>query len=182
MLKSRSTDPRPLTLREVFNRKVFTVNDVRYGMTAWHATRACGRTAHGARLVAALHAGGCNQVLRGTFARADGKLVGTVGIANLRTARAASITAKIANSGKDTYLKPLAGRGTTKNVGNGIAFAAAEARGHYVLLSWIQAPNGKTIPQSERRAASVFEPNVIFGSKLGFALQYRGIAGKPYRR
>lgn len=180
MLKSRSTDPRPLTLREVFHRKTFTVNGVRYVMTTWHATRACGRTAHGAKLVAALHAGGCNQVLRASFARADGRLVGTVGIANLKTARAASITAKLANTVKDTWIKPLPGRGTTKNLGNGIAFASAESRGHYVVLSWIQAPNGKPIPKTQRRAAGVFEPNVIYGSKLLFALQYRGIAGKPY--
>jgi hypothetical protein len=180
MLKSRSTDPRPITLREVFNRKVFTVNGVRYVMTTWQATRACGRTAHGTKLVAALRAGGCNQVLRASFARADGNLVGTIGIANLKTARAAAITAKVANTVKDTYLKPLPGRGTTKNLGNGIAFASAESRGHYVVLSWIQAPNGKTIPKSQRRAAAVFEPNVIYGSKLLFALQYRGIAGKPY--
>lgn len=182
MLKSRATDPRALTLREVFRRKAFTVSGVHYVMTAWQATRACGRTVHGARLVSALHAGGCNQVLRGTFARADGTLAGTIGIANLKTARAASITAKLANAVKDTYLKPLPGRGTTKNLGNGIAFASAEARGHYVLLSWIQAPSGKSIPKSQRRAASGFGPNVIFGSKLGFALQYRGIAGKPYGR
>ena len=180
MLKSRSTDPRPLTLREVFNRKAFTVNGVRYVMTTWQATRACGRTAHGTKLVAALRAGGCNQVLRASFARADGKLVGTVGIANLRTARAAAITAKVANTVKDTYLKPLPGRGTTRNLGNGIAYASAESRGHYVVLSWIQAPNGKTIPTNHRKAAAVFEPNVIYGSKLLFALQYRGIAGKPY--
>ncbi len=180
MLKSRSTDPRPLTLREVFNRKAFTVNGVRYVMTARQATRACGKTAHGARLVSALRAGGCNQVLRGTFARADGRLAGTIGIANLKTARGASITAKLANAGKDTYLQPLPGRGTTKSLGKGIAFASAEARGHYVLLSWIQAPSGKSIPKNQRKAASVFAPNVIYGSKLGFALQYRGIAGKPY--
>ncbi|HEU5158914.1 MAG TPA: hypothetical protein VFU43_18100 [Streptosporangiaceae bacterium] len=182
MLKSRTTDPHPLTLREVFNRKAFTISGVRYVMTTWHATRACGRTAHGARLVAAFRAGGCNQVLRGTFARADGTLAGTIGIANLRTARGASITAKIANTVSDTYLKPLPGRGATRNLGNGIAFASAEARGHYVLLSWIQAPNGKPIPQNLRRAASFFQPNVTYGTKLGFALQYRGIAGKPYGR
>jgi hypothetical protein len=180
MLTSRSTDPRPLTLREVFRRKAFTVNGVRYVMAGWHATRACGKTAHGAKLVSALRAGGCNQVVRGTFARADGVLAGTIGIANMKTARAASITAKLANAGRDTYLQPLPGRGVTKNLGKGIAFASAEARGHYVLLSWIQAPSGKPIPKSRRKAATVFQPNVVYGSKLSFSLQYRGIAGKPY--
>jgi hypothetical protein len=180
MLKSRSTDPRPLTLREVFQRKVFTVGGVRYVMTAWQATRACGKTVQGAKLVSALRAGGCNQVLRGTFARADGRLVGTVGIANMRTARAATITAKLANATKDASIRALPGRGTTKNMGKGIAFASAEPRGHYVVLSWIQAPNGKPIPRSQRKAATVFEPNVMYGTRLGFALQYRGIAGKPY--
>jgi hypothetical protein len=180
MLKSRQTDPRPLTLREVFNRKKFTVSRVRYVMTRWQATRACGKTMQGTKLVAAMRSGGCNQVLRGTFARADGKLVGTVGIANMRTARAATVTAKLANGTKDAYLEPLPGGGTTRKLGQGIAYASAEARGHYVVFSWIQAPSGKTIPRNQRKAAAAFGPNVIYGTKLGFALQYRGIAGKPY--
>jgi hypothetical protein len=180
MLRSRSTDPRPLTLSEAFRRKVFTVSGVHYVLTAAQATRSCARTAHGAALVSALRAGGCSQMLRGTFARADGGLAGTIGVANLRTARAATATAKVANAAKDAYLRPLPGRGATKNLGKGIAFASAEARGHYVLLSWIQAPDGKPIPRAMRKGATVFEPSVIYGSRLGFALQYRGIAGKPY--
>ncbi|HEX6472558.1 MAG TPA: hypothetical protein VF069_25935 [Streptosporangiaceae bacterium] len=180
MLASRSTDPHPLTLGEAFRRKVFTVNGVHYVLTAAQATRSCTRTAHGAKLVSALRAGRCSQMLRGTFARADGGLAGTVGVANLGTARAASLTAKVANATKDAYLRPLPGRGVTKNLGKGIAFASAEARGHYVLLSWIQAPNGKAVPRAMRKGATVFEPSVIYGSRLGFALQYRGIAGKPY--
>ncbi|HEY7483846.1 MAG TPA: hypothetical protein VH912_05230 [Streptosporangiaceae bacterium] len=180
MLKGRTTDPRPLTLSEVFRRKTFTVSGVRYVMTKWHATRACTKTVHSAKLVSAMRTGGCNQVLRASFARADGKLAGTIGIANLRSARGATATAKLANATKDAYLQPLPGSGATKTLGKGIAFASAEARGHYVLLSWIQAPNGKAIPKSQRKAATVFGPNVVYGSRLGFALQYRGIAGKPY--
>jgi hypothetical protein len=180
MLRSRATDPRPLTLREVFGRKSFTVSGVRYVMTTRHATRACTKTVHGAKLVSAMRTGGCNQVLRASFATADGKLAGTVGVANLKTARAASATAKLSNGAKDAYVVPLPGGGVTRTLGKGIAFASAEARGHYVVLSWIQAPNGKAIPQSRRKAATTFGPSVTYGSRLGFALQYRGIAGKPY--
>src|SRR5918999_2124255 len=147
MLKSRSTDPRPLTLREAFNRKKFTAGGVRYVMTTWQATRSCAKTVNSSKLVSAVRTGGCNQVLRGTFARADGRLAGTIGVANLRTARAATVTAKLANATKDAYLQPLPGGGVTKTLGKGIAFASAEARGHYVVFSWIQAPNGRTIPQ-----------------------------------
>jgi hypothetical protein len=180
MLRSRATDPRPLTLREAFGRKSFAVSGVRYVMTTRHATRACTKTVHSARLVSAMRTGGCNQVLRASFATADGKLAGTVGVANLKTARAASATAKLANGAKDAYLAPLPGSGATRTLGKGVAFAAAEARGHYVVLSWIQAPNGRAIPQNRRKAASTFGPSVTYGSRLGFALQYRGIAGKPY--
>jgi hypothetical protein len=182
MLKSRSTDPRPLTLREVFRRKRFTAGGVRYVMTTWQTTRSCPKTMNGARLVSAVRRGGCTQVLRGTFARADGKLAGTIGIANLRTDRAATATANLANATKDAYLQPLPGGGVTKTLGNGIAYASAEARGHYVIFSWIQAPNGRTIPRANRKAAAAFGPHVVYGSRLGFALQYRGIAGKPYGR
>jgi hypothetical protein len=182
MLKSRSTDPRPLTLREVFRRKRFTAGGARYVMTTWQATRSCPKTMNGARLLSAMRRGGCTQVLRGTFARTDGKLAGTIGIANLRTDRAAITTAKLANATKDAYLQPLPGGGVTKTLGKGIAYASAEARGHYVVFSWIQAPDGRTIPRANRKAAAAFGPNVVYGSRLGFALQYRGIAGKPYGR
>jgi hypothetical protein len=179
MLTSRSTDPRPLTFREVFNRKTFRAGSGGYLMTTRHATRTCAKTVHGSKLAWALRAGGCSQVLRGSFVTADGALVGTIGVANLKTARAATLAQRAA-SAKDAYLQPLPGGGKTKTLGNGIAFATAEARGHYLVLSWVQAPNGKAIPRSHRKAAAAFAPNVIYGSKLGFALQYRGIAGKPY--
>lgn len=174
-LKSRTTDPRALALSEVFKRHRFG----KYVLTAQRQDRNCAKVVHGARFAAVLKAGHCTQLLRATFTTTNGKLIGTIGVANLATATAAR-KAQSAGAGKDAWLLPLPGSGTTKKIGKGSALGTTEARGHYLLLSWVQRPDGKDLPTSQRGTVSTFVSQVILGSNLGTALQYRGISGKPY--
>jgi hypothetical protein len=174
-LKSRSSDPNPLTLGEVFKHHKFG----RYVMAAQRRDGNCGKVVHGARFAAALKSGGCTQLLRATFRTTDGKLIGTVGVANLKTETAARKVQQ-AGAGKDAWMLPLPGSGTTKKIGKGSALGTAETRGHYVLLSWVQRPDGKELTAGQRGTVSTFVARVILGSNLTTALQYRGISGKPY--
>jgi hypothetical protein len=174
-LKSRSTDPTPLTVAEVFKNDSFG----HYKMTATSSSTNCGKDVHGAKFTTALKTAGCTQLLRATFTTTDGKLIGSVGVANLKTLAAAQ-TAMKAGSGKDAWLLPLAGTGTTKKIGKGEALGKGEVHGHYLVLSWVQRPDGKAIPTSQQRLVTAFVHDVIVGSNLGTALQFRGIDGKPY--
>ncbi|MGI8328567.1 hypothetical protein ACRYCC_01310 [Actinomadura scrupuli] len=174
-LKNRATDPQPLTLAEVFKHRRFG----RYVMTAKRQDGNCAKVVHGTRFAAALKSGGCTQMLRATFSTTDGKLIGSIGVANLRTDSAAK-KVQAAGAGKDAWLLPLPGTGSTKKIGKGSALGTAEARGHYVLLSWVQRPDGKEMTAGQRGTVSTFVSQVILGSNLSPALQYRGISGKPY--
>lgn len=179
-IQTRATDPEPLTLNEVFGRKSFAAKGVKYVMYTRAASRSCPATVNGAQLVKVLKKAGCTQALRATFARSDGKLVGTVGVLNLRSEKAAKAVER-AGAGKDAYLRPLAGKGVTKKIGSGAALGTISVRGHYLVMTWVERPNGKEIPRSQHSAISTFGQQVVLGSNLSKALYYRGIEGKPFR-
>ncbi|MFP3963594.1 hypothetical protein SMC26_14830 [Actinomadura fulvescens] len=179
-LKSRVTDPRPLTLNEAFGKRSFTSTTGKVARTAWKAQRGCAGIVNGVALGKALKKGGCSQALRATFARGDGKLIGTVGVLNLKT-EAAARAAERAAAAKDAYLQPLAGTGVTKKIGKGEALGTAEVRGHYLVMTWVQRPDGKKIAAKYHRLVSTFGQELIRGSNLKFALTYRETEGKPFR-
>jgi hypothetical protein len=179
--KSKATDPKPLTFKEVFTKKKFTAGGVSYVMTARKAT-ACGKAVHGVKLLAAMKGGKCTQFLRGTFATGNGKLIGTIGIANLSTAAAAN-AASTAGKAKDAYLIALPAKGITAKIGQGQALGEAQARGHYLIMSWVQLPNGKKIATGSAayKVAQAFVQNVIVGSNVSPALHARDETGKPWQ-
>ncbi|HEV7935543.1 MAG TPA: hypothetical protein VGP70_24905 [Actinomadura sp.] len=178
---SRATDPRPLTVNEIFRHRRFAVAGKRYAMTAARSDRVCGKTVNGAKLVAALRRGSCTQVLRATFASGDGRLIGTVGVANLRSAAGAKAVSRVWND-KDAWVQPVPGPGITKKIGTGSALGTFRYKGHYLLMTWVQQPNGKEIPSSQHPAVSKFSQDVMLGSGLFEALNYRGNEGKPLEK
>jgi hypothetical protein len=179
--KSRATDPKPLTFKEVFTKKKFTAGGVSYVLTARSSTT-CAKAVHGVKLLGAMKSGKCTQFLRGTFATANGKLIGTIGVANLSTSSAATI-ASTAGKAKDAYLIALPAKGLTAKIGQGQALGEAQARGHYLIMSWVQLPNGKKIPTGSAayKVAQAFVQNVIVGSNVSPALHARDETGKPWQ-
>ncbi|MFI6522400.1 hypothetical protein ACIBF1_43105 [Spirillospora sp. NPDC050679] len=179
-LKSRQTDPKPLSLGEVFGKSSFKAGKQKYVRAGAKATKGCTGTVTGATLTSAVKKGGCSQALRASYARSDRKLIGTVGILNLKTENAAKQARKAALA-KDSFLQPLPGAGSTKTLGKGEALGTAEVRGHYLVMTWVQRPDGKKIPASAHPAVTAFAQQVIQGSNLSFALHYRETEGKPFR-
>jgi hypothetical protein len=179
-LKNRATDPSPLTLNEVFGKKSFTAGGQKYVRTGWNAKKGCTGTVQGAKLTSVVKKGGCSQALRATFARGDGKLIGTVGVLNLKTDAAAKLAQRAAVA-KDAFLQPLPGTGVSSKIGKGEALGTAEARGHYLLMTWVQRPDGKKILTQYHKTVSAFGQQLIRGSNLSFALHYRETEGKPFR-
>ncbi|WP_030176040.1 hypothetical protein [Spirillospora albida] len=180
-LKSRATDPKPLTLSEVFGKKTFKAGKQKYVRTAWNAKRGCTGIVGGAALVTALKKGSCSQALRATYALSNGKLIGTVGVLNLKTEAAAKQAVKAA-AAKDAYLRALPGTGITRTNGKGEALGTSEARGHYVVMTWVQRPDGKKIASSYHPVVSAFGAQLVKGSDLAFALAYRETEGKPLQK
>ncbi|MFI0356279.1 hypothetical protein [Actinomadura sp. 9N407] len=178
-LKSRTTDPSPLTLKEAFGKTGFKADGEKYVRTGWHARRDCTKTINGTKLTAAIKKGGCSQALRATYARGDKVLVGTVGVLNLKTEDAAKAAQKAAVA-KDAFLQPLPGKGVSKTIGKGEALGTARAQGHYLVMTWVQRPDGKKIASKYHKTVSAFGEQLLKGSNLSFALHYRETEGKPF--
>jgi hypothetical protein len=175
-LQSRVTDPKSLTLNEVFKARKFKAGGRSYVMTARRSERKCTAGTHGTAFRKSLVKGRCTQLLRATFS--NGKLIGTIGVLNLKTQVAAD-AAQAASRPKDAFVMPLPGAGTTKKIGQGLSLTTAEADGHYLIMSWVQYPTGKKIAKSDYKAVTSFVQNATLGSNLRPALNYRSMEGKP---
>jgi hypothetical protein len=175
-LQSRATDPKPLTLNEIFKTRKFKAGGRSYVVTARRSERKCTAGAHGTTFRKSLVKGRCTQLLRATFS--NGKLIGTIGVLNLKT-QAAANAAQAASRAKDAFVMPLPGAGTTKKIGQGLSLTTAEADGHYLIMSWVQYPTGKKITKSDYGAVASFVRNATLGSNLRPALNYRSMEGKP---
>jgi hypothetical protein len=175
-LQSRATDPKLLTLNEIFKNRSFKAGGRRYLMTARRSERKCSPPTHGTKFRKALARGSCTQVLRATFS--NGKLIGTIGVINLKT-QAAATSAQSASKTKDAFVLALPGTGTTKKIGQGLSLTTTEVNGHYLIMSWVQYPTGKQIAKSDYKAVTSFVKYTTYGSNLRTALNYRSMEGKP---
>ncbi|TDB93782.1 hypothetical protein [Actinomadura sp. 7K534] len=180
-LKSRTTDPKPLTLKEVFGKGKFKAHGHNYVRTAVNAKKSCASVVGGRALETTLKQGRCTQALRATYALTGGQLIGTVGVFNLETEAAAKKAVKAA-AAKDAFLQALPGKGVSKTNGRGEALGTSQARGHYLLMTWVQRPDGKKIPAKHHAAVRVFGAEMVKGSNLALALNYRETEGEPLQR
>jgi hypothetical protein len=175
-LRSRATDPKPLTLNEIFKARSFKSGGRRYVMTGRRSEHKCSPPTHGTKFRKALSTGGCTQVLRATFS--NGKLIGTIGVINLRTQTAAN-SVQVTSRQKDAFILALPGSGSTNKIGQGLSLTTAEVDGHYLIMSWVQYPNGKKISKGDYSAVTAFVRATTYGSNLRTALNYRSMEGKP---
>lgn len=175
-LQSRATDPRPLSLNEVFKNKSFKAGGRRYLMTGRRSEHKCSPPTHGTKFRKMLAKGGCTQVLRATFT--NGKLIGTIGVINLRTQTGAEAV-QVTSRQKDAFILALPGAGTTKKIGQGLSLTTTEVDGHYLIMSWVQYPNGKKIASKDYSSVTAFVRYTTYGSNLRTALNYRSMEGKP---
>ncbi|MET8142936.1 hypothetical protein ABZU32_21740 [Sphaerisporangium sp. NPDC005288] len=176
---SRKSDPQPLTLGEVFGRKKVTTHGRSYLMTVRRLDKKCKDAVHGTKMQKVLTAGKCTQFLRASFRDAHGKLIGTVGVANLNTAAGAKKAAKTGTGGElEDYVSPLQGKDSaTKLLGSGgESYATAWPQGHYLVLLWFQYKDGHKPSKDElkrlNRAAMDITETTVFS-----ALDTRALTG-----
>lgn len=176
---SRATDKFPLTLKEVFPSKKISVKGYTYYMTVRRMDKTCKDAATGEKLHKALTDGKCNQLLRASFRDKSGKIIGTVGVANLRNAKAAGKVVAVAAGGKlEDYVKPLPGKDEyTKALGSGQANAGAWRQGHYAVLLWFQFKDGHTPTKSERKKLTEAAINITDATVFP-ALDSRALTGR----
>lgn len=178
-IANRTTDPKPLTIAELFNRSRVSDHGRSYREVIHGASTNCAATVTGAQIKAAETAGHCTQLLRATYLRADRKVMGTVSISNLST-YAAAHHAFLAAAGGQQYVTPLPGKsGRTARLGRGAALGIRQVRGHYLILSWVQYADGhRPATASGRKQLSAFHSDVV-STTLARPLSYRMITGRP---
>jgi hypothetical protein len=172
----RKTDPDPISVKEIFGKKKkLTVSGRGYEMTITSKDKKCTDGALGDSLHKALKAAKCNQFLRASFRDKAGKVIGTVGVANLTSSKQASKVAKSGN--KENYVKPLQGKDSvTKFLGSGSGGARVTTYGHYAILVWFQNKDG-TKPDSKgsKRISQAIDD--LTKATVYVALDHRALSG-----
>ena len=174
---TRSQDPQPLTLDGLFPPQ-FELNGSSYTRTAADLSKTCTVAVFGSNLQAALQAGHCTQVLRASYISGNGKMMGTVGVANLISSSAAQKAGQA--TGPQEIIAPLAAqKGPTSKLGNGTGVVQAEIKGHYLILMWAEFTSLKSPSTSaQRQQLEQFAANLVTGS-ANINLSTRMLTGKP---
>ena len=174
---SRSQDPSPLTLAELFPPQ-FELDGSSYVRTAADVSKDCTQAVFGAGLQAALQAGHCTEVLRASYISGSGTMMGTVGVANLIGSNAAQKAGE--TTGTKEIIAPLAAqKGPTSKLGNGTGVVQAEIKGHYLILMWAEFTSLKSPSTSaQRQQLEQFAASLVTGS-ANINLSTRMLTGKP---
>jgi hypothetical protein len=174
---TRSQDPEPLTLNELFPPQ-FELNGSSYLRTAAAVSKDCAQAVFGADLQAALQDGHCTQVLRASYISGNGTMMGTIGVANLSSSSGAQKAGQ--TTGPKEIIAPLATqKGPTSKLGNGTGVVQAEIKGHYLILMWAEFTNLKSpTTAAQRQQLEQFATNLVTGS-ANINLSTRMLTGKP---
>ncbi|WP_189242802.1 hypothetical protein [Planobispora rosea] len=178
---SRATDPHALTAKELFGSKSVKVKGQTYTRTVWREDKAkkCKDAVVGAKLQKALASGKCTQLIRASFRDSSGKIIGTVGVANLGTSASAARVVKAVSGKKlEEYLKVLPGKDkVTKFLGTGEAFAGGWRHGHYAILVWFQYKDGHAPSKNEAKKLNAAAFGVA-DATVTPALESRSLTGR----
>ncbi|HET7244192.1 MAG TPA: hypothetical protein VFJ07_05095, partial [Streptosporangiaceae bacterium] len=176
-IESRSQDPVPLTIGELFPAK-FTADSQSGALTVSKEGTKCTHEVIGSKLAKAVRKADCTQVLRASYLSTDHKIMATVGVLNLTDATEAGKAGKAA--GAVEFIKQLAAKhGPTRNIAKGTGIVAAYVKGHYLILTWtefanLHAPSGKT----KRKQLEDFSTGLVAGT-ANLGLTSRMVTGHP---
>ena len=143
-IESRTDDPAPLTLSELYQPAVFDEsNKTQFLLVADKLDKNCGSAVVGSQLTSQLQTGKCTQVLRASYVTDNNTMMGTIGVINLNTTNQAHYAGRII--GASDFIMPLASsKGVAKSLGKGTGVVEAEYKGHYLILTWAEFTNLKT--------------------------------------
>ncbi|WP_067130005.1 hypothetical protein [Microtetraspora malaysiensis] len=175
---SRTTDKTPLTATELFGQKKVTAGSRSYLRTKVNKEKKCADGVSGEKITKALKDGGCTQLIRASYKDTKGKIIGSIGVANVKTTTAAK---KVASAGggkeRQDFLKPLPGTDDiSKFLGTGDAYAGGWIHGHYTILLWFQFKDGHNPSKTELKR--LYQAALDITEKTVFpALDTRSLTG-----
>jgi hypothetical protein len=176
-IQNRLDDPVPLSLAELFPAHV-NAGVRNYARTAQRESTNCRKAVFGTRLKAAVRKG-CSQALRASYLSANHRRMGTIGVLNLATASAAAKLGKIVAAPRQ-FVEPLpAAHGPTRNMGKGNGVVWAVAKGHYLILMWVQYANLQSPATAATRKNLMQFVNDLYQKTANQSLTGRMVTGKP---
>jgi hypothetical protein len=176
-IQTRRADPQPVTLAELFPAR-FTSNGSAYSRTADRAGKHCAAAVLGSRLQSAVRAAGCSQVLRASYLSGNRKLMGTIGVLNLKTAHNASRAGQA--TGRSEFIAQLRGKkGPTRNLTKGTGIEEAEFKGHYLILIWAEFASLHAPKTTAKKNELEQFCTRLFGGTANVSLSARLVTGRP---
>ena len=132
----------------------------------------------GAQLQHAVRRPECSQVLRASYLSVSKKLMGTIGVLNLKTFKTAEKAGKAA--GPSEFISQLnAAKGPTRNLTKGTGIEQAVVKGHYLILVWAEFTTlHKPKTKKQRKELEAFI-NLLIGKTANVSLTSRMVTGKP---
>ena len=178
-IELRTDDPAPLTLAELFPPAF--VNETDHGSFTRAGTKldtTCSNAVIGQDLISALQDGKCTQVLRASYFSGDGKMMGTIGVANLSTTNEAHHAGKLV--GNSDFVDPLSTTtGVTSKLGKGTGIVEAEYKGHYLILIWAEfTSTNAPANNAQDQQLQQFGADLIAGT-ANISLSQRMLNGHP---
>jgi hypothetical protein len=175
-IQTRKVDPVPLTLPEVFPAH-FSASGQTYTLTAAKRGKHCEPAVIGTKLQAAVQAAACTQVLRGSYLSGDKKIMGTIGVLNLQSARLAQ-HAGLATGTHEFILQLPGAKGPTRNLGKGTGIEVADVKGHYLILIWAELASQHKPKNAAQKADLIQFCNRVLNGSANVALSDRLVNGK----
>ncbi len=176
-IQTRLADPQKLTLHQLFPVR-FSSAGASYGRTAIKAGKHCTPAVLGSRLQAAVKAADCSQVMRASYLSGSHKLMGTIGVLNLRSARLARRAGEA--TGPSQFIAQLRGaKGLTRRLNKGTGIEEAEVKGHYLILIWAEFANLHAPKHAAQKKELVQFCNRLIKNTANVSLSRRLVTGKP---
>ena len=176
-IQTRRADPQPLTLAELFPAG-FSSTGSAYSRTAARSGKHCSAAVLGSRLQSAVRAAGCTQVMRASYLSGNRKLMGTIGVLNLKTARLAGRAGRAA--GPSEFIAQLRGaKGPTRNLTKGTGIEEAEVKGHYLILIWAEFANLHAPKGAAKKHELEQFCTLLLANTANVSLSQRLVTGTP---
>lgn len=176
-IATRRTDPVLLTMSELFPATISNAGTV-YTRATQTKSANCRAALIGSSLQAAVRHGHCAQALRATYLSRSAKVMGTIGVFNLRNYVAASQAAS--KAGHSEFVAQLAAKaGPAKAIGQGTGIEEAIVKGHYLVLVWAEATNLNPPKGTAGRARLTAFMNLLISQTVNVSLSNRMVDGKP---
>jgi hypothetical protein len=174
---SRQSDPKPLTVAELYPAS-FTIGRDSITRTVSRESSSCGAAVVGSGLQSAITKAGCSQVARATYLGASTKMMGTIGVFNLKTGSAAKQAAS--SAGPVNFVAQLpAHKGLTSKIGKGTGIEEAAAKGHYLILIWAEFTNLSKPKNTYERSQLVRFMTQMLDKTANVSLANRMATGTP---